>query len=293
MTILSRRPAPAFDSGRARLREPLICTHFVPRAVKYAGQFGRLPVCVGRTLRIGRSFERLRLLTQKSRRDLILMLGVTLLYWLAAWLGDVFSDHGYLTPVWPAAAVGCVAGILYGPICLLGAAVFIAYDFVANGTTHGWLHDRWAFVEPVSMLASAAVVRWLAVRVGFTGKLDTVRAVLMMMAFGVLFAFVNGAGGTAGYCGLAGTRHCVAYGWPGYWIQSMVGDVFGCLICMPALLSWARWIDSRFHPAARRLPQASFSSERRRAPRVARPAIVRAPAQADSRLPRVDRKSVV
>ena len=232
-----------------------------------------------------------RLLTQKSRRDLILMLGVTLLYWLAAWLGDVFSDHGYLTPVWPAAAVGCVAGILYGPICLLGAAVFIAYDFVANGTTHGWLHDRWAFVEPVSMLVSAAVVRWLAVRVGFTGKLDTVRAVLMMMAFGVLFAFVNGAGGTAGYCGLAGTRHCVAYGWPGYWIQSMVGDVFGCLICMPALLSWARWIDSRFHPAARRLPQASFSSERRRAPRVARPAIARAPAQADSWLPRVLRFS--
>ena len=232
-----------------------------------------------------------RLLTQKSRRDLILMLGVTLLYWLAAWLGDVFSDHGYLTPVWPAAAVGCVAGILYGPVCLLGAAVFIAYDFVANGTTHGWLHDRWAFVEPVSMLISAAVVRWLALRVGFTGKLDTVRAVLMMMAFGVLFAFVNGAGGTAGYCGLAGTRHCVAYGWPGYWIQSMVGDVFGCLICMPALLSWARWIDSRFHPAARRLPQASFSSERRRAPRVARPAIARVPAQADSRLPRVLRFS--
>ncbi len=219
------------------------------------------------------------------------MLGVTLLYWLAAWLGDVFSDHGYLTPVWPAAAVGCVAGILYGPRSLVGAAVYIAYDFVANGTTHGWLHDRWAFVEPVSMLISAAVVRWLALRVGFTGKLDTVRAVLMMMAIGVLFAFVNGAGGTLGYCGMAGTRRCIAYGWSGYWLQSMIGDVFGCLICMPALLSWARWIDSRFHPAARRLPQASFSSERRRAPRVARPAIARAPAQADSRLPRVLRFS--
>ncbi len=219
------------------------------------------------------------------------MLGVTLLYWLAAWLGDIFSDHGYLTPVWPAAAVGCVAGILYGPVCLIGAALFIGYDFVANGTTHGWLHDRWSFVEPVSMLVSAGVVRWLAVRVGFTGKLDTVRAVLMMMAFGVLYAFVNGAGGTAGYCGLAHTRHCVAYGWPGYWIQSMVGDGFGCLICMPALLSWARWIDSRFQPAARRLPQASFPSERRRAPRLQRPAIEPAPAPAEPLLPPVIRLS--
>ena len=232
------------------------------------------------------------LLTRTSRRELILTLGVMLLYWLAAWLGDVFSDHGYLTPVWPAAAVACVAGILYGPASLLGAAAFIGYDFVANGSTHGWSHDRWAFVEPVSMLGSAAVVRWLALRVGFTGRLDTVRAVLIMMAFGVLFAFVNGAGGTAGYCGLAGTRHCVAYGWSGYWIQSMIGDVFGCLICMPALLSWARWIDARFDAGARRLPQAAFSGERRRAPRVPHPAAAARPAaRSDSRMPPVVRFS--
>ena len=46
------------------------------------------------------------------------MLGVTLLFWLAARLGFVFNDNGYLTPVWPPAAVACVAGILYGPRCL-------------------------------------------------------------------------------------------------------------------------------------------------------------------------------
>src|ERR1019366_7472822 len=105
-------------------------------------------------------------------------------------------------------------------------------------------------VEPLAMLVSAAVVHWTARRTHFSGRLDTVRAVMMMMAIGVLFAFVNGAGGTLGYCGLAGTRRCVAYGWSGYWIQSMIGDVFGCLICMPALLSWARWIDARTHAGA-------------------------------------------
>jgi len=224
-------------------------------------------------------------LSQKSRRDLILMLGVTLLFWLAARLGFVFNDNGYLTPVWPPAAVACVAGILYGPRCLIGAAVYIAYDFV-DGSIHGWAHDRWAFVEPLSMLAAAATVSASARRAGFIGRLDTVRAVMMMMGLGMLFAVVNGAGATAGYCGLAGTRRCIAYGWSGFWMQSMIGDVFGCLICMPALLSWARWLDARLHPEARRLPQRDFS-ERRRAPRVMVPAAARVPARTDSRLPRV------
>ena len=218
------------------------------------------------------------------------MLGVTLLFWLAARLGFIFNDAGYLTPVWPPAAVACVAGILYGPRSLIGAAVYIAYDFV-DGSLHDWTHDRWAVVEPLAMLAAAAVVSWTGRRAGFTGRLDTVRAVLIMMAFGVLFAFVNGAGGTLGYCGLAGTRRCIAYGWSGYWLQSMVGDVFGCLICMPALLSWARWVDARSNPHLRRTPRPDLP-DRRRAPRVPRPASnanpdTDAPARIESRIPRV------
>ena len=214
------------------------------------------------------------------------MLGVTLLFWLAAQLGLVFNDHGYLTPVWPPAAVACVAGILYGWPSLIGAAVYIAYDYVVDGGPHGFHHDRWVFVEPLSMLLAAAVVRWSSRRVGFTGRLDSVGAVMIMMAFGVLFALVNGAGATAGYCGLAGTRRCIEYGWSGFWIQSMIGDVFGCLICMPALLSWARWIDARLGPEARRLSSAGFS-ERRSAPRAPRPTVAHAPEQPPSSLPRV------
>jgi len=87
--------------------------------------------------------------TPKFRRNLALLAGVTLLFWLAARLGLVFNDDGYLTPVWPPAAVACVAGILYGPASLLGAAAYIVYDFV-NGS--GWDHDRWALIEPSAML---------------------------------------------------------------------------------------------------------------------------------------------
>ena len=66
----------------------------------------------------------------------------------------------------------------------------------------------------------------------------------------------------------------------------MIGDVFGCLICMPALLSWARWIDARNNPGARNLAPPGFS-ERRRAPRAPGPVAMRA----DSRLPPVMRLS--
>jgi PAS domain S-box-containing protein len=201
-----------------------------------------------------------------TRRDIAWFFGVTILFWMSARVGLVFNNNGYLTPVWPPAAVACVAGILYGPGCLFGAAVYIAYDFI-NGSLTTIAHDRWAVVEPLSMLVAATVCRMVATRVHFTGRLDTLRAVLWMLAIGVLFALVNGAGGTLGYCGLAHTPHCVEYGWMGYWMQSMIGDVFGCLVCMPALLSWARWADSKLNRKMRpTLPPGI--TERRRSPRV-------------------------
>jgi PAS domain S-box-containing protein len=205
-------------------------------------------------------------LLPKTRRDLAVLAGVTLLFWLGARIGLAFNDHDYLTPVWPPAAVACVAGILYGPWSLAGAALYVAYDFV-DGTLANFAHDRWAAVEPVAMLVSAGICRFVARRMGFDGRLDTVRAVMQMMLLGLLFAFVNGAGTTLGYCGLAGTRRCLMYGWPGFWAQSMIGDVFGCLICMPALLSWARWADGS---TTRSTLPPHVVVERRRVPRMPR-----------------------
>jgi len=220
--------------------------------------------------------------TLKLRRNLALLFGVTLLFWLAARLGLVFNDDGYLTPVWPPAAVACVAGILYGPASLVGAALYILYDFIDGS---GWAHDRWAFVEPTAMLVAAAACRAAARRIHFDGRLDTVRAVIAMMALGGLFAFVNGGVATLGYCGLGHTRRCLAAGWDGYWLQSMVGDVFGCLVCMPALLSWARWSDQRLKARQARPP---LGIERRRTPRLPRAPQPRpARPRTDSRLPRI------
>jgi PAS domain S-box-containing protein len=211
------------------------------------------------------------LLAKISRRDLLLLSAVTLLFWAAARLGLVFNHNGYLTPVWPPAAVACVAAILYGPRCLVGAALYVAYDYMDGhfDSLTDFARSRWALVEPLSMLAAAALCRVVARRARFTGRIDTVRAVLLMMAIGALFAFVNGGGATLGYCTMAAQKRCVTYGWSGYLLQSMIGDVFGCLICMPALLSWARWIDGRLNRGTRSGPPPG-QPERRRTPRVAR-----------------------
>jgi PAS domain S-box-containing protein len=218
----------------------------------------------------------------KLRRNLALLTGVTLLFWLAARLGLVFNDDGYLTPVWPPAAVACVAGILYGPASLLGACLYVVYDFLGGSS---WAHNGWAFVEPVAMLVAAGACRIAARRAHFDGRLDTVRAVILMMGIGVLFAVINGGLSTLGYCGLAGAPRCIASGWAGYWTQSMVGDIFGCLICMPALLSWARWSDQRLKQRQGRPPAGV---ERRRSPRVPRAEVPRpAPQVSGSRVPRI------
>ena len=68
---------------------------------------------------------------EQKRPSLRTVLLVTGLFWLAAKLGFVFSDHGYLTPVWPPAAVALAAAVRFGPLSLIGAALYIAYDFVS------------------------------------------------------------------------------------------------------------------------------------------------------------------
>ncbi len=207
------------------------------------------------------------LTTATLRRWFPRMVGVTVLFWLAAQLGFVFATHGYLTPVWPPAAVACVAAVMYGPSSLVGVALYIAWDYSHAGPHLGepWSH---ALIEPAALMA-AAVACWGAARLTrFDRRLSTLRSVLLMSGIGLLWAFVYGAGDTLGYCAITHSTRCATYGWPAHWFQSMVGDVFACLICMPALLSWGDWLAARH---ARRAARARKpASERSRVPGIAR-----------------------
>jgi PAS domain S-box-containing protein len=128
-----------------------------------------------------------------------------------------------------------------------------------------WGHS---LIEAAALLISAAVV-WGTARLSrFDPRLSTLRSVLTMVGLGLLWAFVYGAVDTLGYCGIVGSARCELYGWGGHWGQSMVGDVFATLICMPALLSWAGWLTTR--PARRAAIARKPVAERQRVPGVLR-----------------------
>jgi PAS domain S-box-containing protein len=208
------------------------------------------------------------LLTAPSARQWFRrLLGVTLTYWLASQVGFLFADHGYLTPVWPPAAVACVAAVLYGPSSLLGVAAYIAWDYL-HETPHLGEPFQHALVEPLALFAAAFTCWGIARALRFDGKLSTLPSVLTMAGIGLVWAFVYGAGDTFGYCVYIRSARCATYGWPAHWGQSMVGDVFAALICMPALLSWAHWIAARPARVAARARRPA--DERGRVPGVIR-----------------------
>ncbi|MED5619170.1 ATP-binding protein [Ideonella sp. BN130291] len=178
----------------------------------------------------------------RSPLSLRLIAVVTALFWLAAKLGFVFSDNGHLTPVWPPAAVACGAALLYGPRVLVGAALYVLYDFICYNWGRPALYAK-GLIEPAAMLLAAQGVCLVARRVRFDSRLDSVRSVLLMVGLSLLYALINGGVDTLGYCGWAQSNRCLTAGWAGYWGQAAVGDVFGCLICLPAVLSWLRALD--------------------------------------------------
>jgi PAS domain S-box-containing protein len=166
---------------------------------------------------------------------------IAALFWLAAQLGFVFSDAGYLTPVWPPAAVACAAALLFGMPSLLGAAAYIFVDYAIYGPG-GWAEHLprvpRSLVEPAAMLITAFLLRRLAGWVRFDVRLTSVRSVLLLVGLCVAYAALNGGLTTFGYCAIFHTTRCQQSGWLAHWGQASVGDAFGALVCVPALLAW-------------------------------------------------------
>ena len=176
------------------------------------------------------------------RPELVRILCVTALFWLAAQLGFVFANHGYLTPVWPPAAVALAANLLYGPRSLVGIALYVYYDYIAVAPTDLARYPH-GLIEPTAMLLSALLVHVLKQRLRLDLTLRTVRDNVLLIGLSFVYASVNATLGTIGFCGWMHTRHCEAAGWGQHWFQYGLGDVFGLLICLPALISWGPVVD--------------------------------------------------
>ncbi|WP_374357504.1 response regulator, partial [Chitinimonas sp.] len=170
------------------------------------------------------------------------MVIITVLFILAAKLGEVFSLHGYLTPVWPPAAVACAAALLYGPRSLAGVVLYIYYDYVSVDFNMAARYAR-GLVEPSAMLLTASLLHLGARRAKMDLALATIRANLVLVGSGIAYTALNAALATVGYCGLVHTPRCEANGWLNHWLQFGLGDLFGILICLPALVSWGLRLD--------------------------------------------------
>lgn len=184
----------------------------------------------------------------EARRDLVVAAIACALYWLAAQLGFVFSNHGIMTPVWPAAAIGVVTGVLYGPRSLWLAAIYVFADLV-DGHYRDVAYLQRAWIEPLGLLVSAFTVNRLALRLAFDPRLENLLQIGWLLCLAATYASVNGLMVSLGYCGVLQIPSCAAAGPVSYWLQSFTGDFFGCLIVMPALMSWARWLDPQIRAA--------------------------------------------
>ena len=175
-------------------------------------------------------------------RHLMLAALICALYWLAAQLGFVFSNHGILTPVWPAAAVGAGAAILYGPRSLWLAVIYVALDLL-GGHFRELEFWRRTWIEPLGLIVSAIAVSSLARSRSFDPRLNSLRQIGLLLGLAVVYASFNGIVMAIGYCEVLTTPNCTESGPVSYWWQSFTGDFFGCLIALPALLSWAGRLD--------------------------------------------------
>jgi hypothetical protein len=184
-------------------------------------------------------------------REALRIVLLTALFALAAKLGEIFTSNGNLTPVWPPAAVACAAALIYGPRSLIGVALYIMYDYVAVdfSVVSRYAH---ALIEPLSMLLTASLVHTASRRLQLDLGLRTVRSCLGLIGIGVGYAATNAAFVTLGYCGWKHSQLCVTEGWFVHWLQAGLGDLFGLLICLPAMISWLLRLDTDARAA---LPQ--------------------------------------
>ncbi|QDQ25137.1 response regulator [Chitinimonas arctica] len=180
---------------------------------------------------------------QSVRLYLLRSLVVTGVFWLAAQLGFAFAHQGYLTPVWPPAAVAAAVALLYGPRYLVWIALYVFYDFVAVDFTQTSRYLK-GLTEPTAMLLSAIALAHAARHWQLDLSLTRVRDNLLLMGLALFYAAMNAALTTVGYCGFARSVRCVQDGWLVHWAQAGIGDLFGLWICLPALISWGLRLDS-------------------------------------------------
>jgi len=177
-------------------------------------------------------------LSAGARRALIALIA----YGIAAQIGYVFTGHGYLAPIWPAAAVVLGAAILYGPSSIVGICLY-QYGYFVLAASSDPLRYVHALACPIGLFIVTTLTAKLLARWRFDSSLSTLPDLLRLIVGTLLFPALAASVNTITACSLTHLAVCTKVGWLEHWLQTCVAFVFGCWICLPALLSWSLRLD--------------------------------------------------
>lgn len=164
-------------------------------------------------------------------RDIVLVVGVAVVYFAAAELGLSFAFiHTNVSPVWPPTGIALVAVLLFGnrvwPGILLGA-------FVANVITPIPMSAAVAIAAGNTLEAIGAGVLLRSAK--FNNSIDEAKDVFKLLLVMAVCAALGASVGTAALC-ISGAASWSNF--PRLWSTWWLGDLTGALTVAPLLLAW-------------------------------------------------------
>jgi diguanylate cyclase (GGDEF)-like protein len=166
-------------------------------------------------------------------RRVSLMIGLALVYYLAAKLGLRFAFiNSAVTTVWPAAGIALAAFVLFG--YRIWPAIFAA-AFVANFTTTGGVLPSLGIA--VGNTVEGLLGAYLVNRFARGGRVfDRVRDIFRFTALAALVSTTVSA--TIGVLSLVAGHLLTWSAAPNVWLTWWLGDAAGDIVVAPALILW-------------------------------------------------------
>ena len=198
---------------------------------------------------VGPRGERLVVASRITRHDVLAIVALGVLYYLAARIGlrlAVVEEN--ITPLWPPTGLALVAFLRYGRRLWPGVAIaaFLVNLPITNLPA--------ALITAAGNTLAPMLAAWLLERVGFRQQIDRVRDVAALVVLAALLSMTVSA--TIGTAALELSSATPLEGFWTAWSAWWAGDAMGILVVAPFLLCVLTWREVEPKLGWRRLPEA-------------------------------------
>ena len=198
---------------------------------------------------VGPRGERLVVASRITRHDVLAIVALGVLYYLAARIGlrlAVVEEN--ITPLWPPTGLALVAFLRYGRRLWPGVAIaaFLVNLPITNFPA--------ALITAAGNTLAPMLAAWLLERVGFRQQIDRVRDVAALVVLAALLSMTVSA--TIGTAALELSSATPLEGFWTAWSAWWAGDAMGILVVAPFLLCVLTWREVEPKLGWRRLPEA-------------------------------------